>query len=69
MQAALPVRAASSAASNPVTRTILSSNVTYVSYIFVGAVVLEAVYGTVTEGIWNSINKGVRGWGKWKAAA
>lgn len=35
-----------------------ASNVTYVSYIVGGVIVLEAVYGTVTDGIWSSMNKG-----------
>ena len=32
----------------------------YVTYIVVGCVVLEGVYGTVTSSIWDSANKGVR---------
>jgi hypothetical protein len=35
-----------------------ASNVTYVTYIVGGVIVLEAVYGTITDGIWSSMNKG-----------
>ncbi len=36
------------------------SNVAYVSYVIIGAIVCEAVYGNVTDSIWESSNQGVR---------
>lgn len=61
-QKAVPVMAAP-ARQNSVLRslyrTVFKRNITYVTYIFAGAVVLEAVYGTVFDGLWRSINKGV----------
>lgn len=58
---------AASAASSPGASSIgglaynlvFRRNVTYVSYVLVGAIVLEGVYGTVTDGLWSSMNKGV----------
>lgn len=35
------------------------STTAYITYILVGCVFAEAVYGTVTNGIWESANKGV----------
>lgn len=34
------------------------SNILYLTYIVVGCVVLEVVYGSVTDSIWESNNKG-----------
>ena len=34
------------------------SNVRYVSFVVLGAVTIESVYGTVTNGIWESSNQG-----------
>lgn len=39
---------------------VFKRNVTYITYIVTGAVVLEVVYGKVTDGFWNSVNNGVR---------
>jgi hypothetical protein len=36
------------------------STIFYISYVLAGAVVLEAVYGGVTNYIWESVNYGVR---------
>ena len=35
------------------------SNIMYITYIVAGCVVIEVVYGSVTNGIWESRNKGV----------
>ena len=35
------------------------STTAYITYVLVGCVVAEAVYGTVTNGIWEFANKGV----------
>ena len=44
---------------------VFKRNVTYVSYIFAGAIMLEVAFGGVTDGIWNGMNKGVsRGRGR-----
>ena len=59
--------AASASAASPATggvanllgKTLFRGNVTYLSYIFGGAVVLELVYGTVLDGLWNGLNRGV----------
>ena len=39
-------------------KTLFRGNVTYVSYIVAGCVVAEAIYGTVLDGFWNTINRG-----------
>jgi hypothetical protein len=39
------------------------SNVRYVSFVVLGAVVMESVYGTATNFIWESANQGVRSLG------
>lgn len=59
-------RAASSASASAggslagtVYQLIFKRNVTYVSYILGGAIVLEVVYGTVLDGVWKGVNKGV----------
>lgn len=57
--AVAPARAMSTAGT--AYKLVFRRNVTYISYIIGGAIVLEAVYGTVTDGIWNSLNAGVRG--------
>jgi len=36
------------------------SNIAYITYIVVGCVAIEFVYGGVTTSIWESANKGVR---------
>ena len=36
------------------------SNILYITYVVVGCVILEGVYGGVTSSIWNTYNKGVR---------
>ena len=38
----------------------LKSTPLYLTYIFVGAIAVEVVYGQVTTAFWESINKGVR---------
>jgi hypothetical protein len=35
------------------------SNIFYLTYIFAGCVVLEAVYGFATNALWESANRGV----------
>ena len=35
------------------------SNILYISYIVVGCVAIEAVYGTATTALWDSYNRGV----------
>jgi len=35
------------------------SNVLYITYVVLGCVVLEGVYGSVTSMIWDTVNKGV----------
>ncbi len=39
--------------------TLFRRNATYATYIFGGAIILEAVYGNVLEGMWATVNKGV----------
>jgi hypothetical protein len=39
--------------------TFYKSNAKYVTYVVVGAVVLETVYSDLTDSIWESVNKGV----------
>jgi hypothetical protein len=36
------------------------STVAYITYIIVGCVAIEAVFGSVTQSIWDSANQGVR---------
>lgn len=57
--AAVPARSASSMGSN-FYRYVARSNVTYVSYIIGGAILLEAIYGKTLDGLWNGLNSGVR---------
>lgn len=38
--------------------TILKRNSTYVAYVVTGCVVLEVVYGGLTNGIWRAVNYG-----------
>jgi Ubiquinol-cytochrome C reductase, UQCRX/QCR9 like len=40
-------------------RYVAKSNVTYVSYIIGGAIVLEFFYGKTLDGLWNGLNSGV----------
>ena len=35
------------------------SNIAYITYIVVGCVAIEIVYGSVTQSIWDSANQGV----------
>ena len=35
------------------------SNILYITYIVVGCVLIEVVYGSVTTAIWDSYNQGV----------
>ena len=39
---------------------IFKRNVTYIAYIVTGAVVLEGVFGTVSQSFWGAMNHGVR---------
>ena len=61
-------RAQSTASHKPVAmlyNLVFKRNVTYVSYIFAGAIMLEVAFGGVMDGIWNGMNKGVsRGGGR-----
>ena len=41
-------------------QTFFKSNVRYVTFIVAGAVALEVVYGSVTDMVWENINRGVR---------
>jgi len=59
-----PARAMSTAARTPasiVYNLVFKRNLTYITYVVVGAITLEVVYGAVTDGFWGSVNKGVRG--------
>lgn len=40
---------------------IFRRNVTYIAYIITGAIVLEGVFGTVSQSVWSSLNHGVSG--------
>lgn len=40
---------------------VAKRNVTYITYVLTGSVVLGAVYGDATEAFWNAANKGVSG--------
>mmetsp|Transcript_31677 Transcript_31677/g.100610 ORF Transcript_31677/g.100610 Transcript_31677/m.100610 type:complete len:97 (+) Transcript_31677:260-550(+) len=50
-------------------KTIFRSNITYVGYVVVGSVIMELLYGSVTEGMWNTMNSGKLyhqiDWSKW----
>ena len=35
------------------------SNILYITYIVVGCVIIEVVYGSVTTAVWDSYNQGV----------
>lgn len=39
-------------------KTAFRSNASYVTYVVVGAIAFEAVYGTVTDIIWEQANRG-----------
>jgi hypothetical protein len=39
--------------------TILKRNSTYVAYILSGCVVLEVIYGGLTNGVWRALNYGM----------
>jgi len=52
-------RAASSKASSVVYNFVFKRNVTYISYIVAGAIVLETVYGKTLDGLFNTMNSGV----------
>jgi hypothetical protein len=41
-------------------RFIGRRNTTYLIYIFGGAIVAESLYGKTVDGLWNSMNRGVR---------
>jgi hypothetical protein len=51
-------------------RVAFKSNAAYITYIVVGCVVCDAVYGNVMDGMWDSINKGKQykdiDWSKFK---
>jgi Ubiquinol-cytochrome C reductase, UQCRX/QCR9 like len=40
-----------------INRFIFRNNITYVTYIVVGCVVMEAVYGNTIDYIWDTYNK------------
>ncbi|KAG5176799.1 ubiquinol-cytochrome C reductase [Tribonema minus] len=50
---------------------VFRSNATYVTYIVVGVVVLEAIYGKAIDTLWDSVNKGKQfkdvDWSKFKS--
>jgi hypothetical protein len=68
MFAAAPMRGAATAsgssgassAGSALYQLVFRRNVTYITYIVGGALVLEAVYGKATDGFWNLMNNGVR---------
>lgn len=35
------------------------SGIAYATYVVVGSIICELIYGNVTQGIWDSVNKGV----------
>lgn len=39
-------------------KTCFSSNASYVTYVVVGAIAFEAVYGKVTDFVWENANRG-----------
>ena len=47
------------------------STISYITYIIVGCVAIEAIYGSVTQSIWDDANKGKQyksvDWSKFKA--
>ena len=61
--AAAPLaRSQSTAAATPASlfyNIIAKRNVSYVAYIIAGSIVLEVVYGSITDAFWSSMNKGV----------
>jgi hypothetical protein len=42
-------------------QTFMKNNVTYIGTILIGAVVVESVYGSATNYLWESVNRGVSG--------
>ena len=53
-------RAASNSAAGTLYNVVFKKNVTYISYILVGAIVLDSIYGSTLDGVFNGINSGVR---------
>jgi len=51
---------------------ILSRNFSYITFIVLGAITVETIYGGVTNGLWNGMNRGKLykdiDWSKFKAA-
>mmetsp|Transcript_10265 Transcript_10265/g.14568 ORF Transcript_10265/g.14568 Transcript_10265/m.14568 type:complete len:104 (-) Transcript_10265:128-439(-) len=51
---------------------IFKKNITYVTYIVGGCVILELLYGKLIDNIWDSVNKGKQfkdvDWSKFKSA-
>jgi len=52
-------RAASTSLSSTAYNVVFKRNVTYISYIVVGAVVLDAAYGSTLDSLWSAKNRGV----------
>ena len=50
--------ASSSGVASLLGKTIFRGNLTYVTYILGGCIILEGIYGTVLDGFWNSVNHG-----------
>lgn len=55
---------------NQMGSTIFRSNITYVSYILLGSVALELMYGKVTDMLWRANNAGKLydqiDWSQWR---
>jgi hypothetical protein len=67
--AAAPAAKSGGGLGSTVYQLVFRRNITYATYIFGAAIVLEVVYGSTLDGIWNAMNKGVRGAQRRAAAA
>lgn len=41
---------------------VLKRSATYVPFVLLGAIVLDSMYSGVVDGMWNTVNSGVRVW-------
>lgn len=41
-------------------KTALKSNMSQITFVVVGAIIFEVIYGSATEALWNNANQGVR---------
>lgn len=46
--------------SSSIYNLVYRRNITYATYIFGGALLMELTFGSVMDSVWNSMNKGVR---------